>query len=51
MDRRCVFAKRTRHRDEDAVYLRLFFVEQAHEFVILLDGLERFHKDCLSGGR
>ena len=51
MDRRCVLAERARHRDEDAVDLRLLFVEQAHQLVVLLDRLERLHKDGLSGRR
>ena len=36
--------------EEDAVDLGLLFVEQADEFVVLLDGFEGFDKDRLTGG-
>ena len=47
VDRGGVLAKRAGHCDEDAVDLGLLFVEQADEFVVLLDGLERFDEDGL----
>jgi len=46
-----VLAKCARHGDEDSMDLRLLFVEQTHELVVLLNGLERFHKDGLPGRR
>jgi len=45
-----VLAERAGHGDEDAVDLGLLFVEEADEFVVLLDGFEGFHEDGLSGG-
>src|SRR6266446_2287374 len=45
-----VFSNLARHLEEDAMNLGLFFIEQAHEFVVLLDGFERLDKDGLSAG-
>ena len=51
VDRRGVFAEGAGHGDEDAVNLGLLFVEEADEFVVLLDGFEGFDEDGLAGGR
>src|SRR6266481_7215455 len=45
-----VFSNLARHLEEDAMNLGLFFIEQAHEFVVLLDGFERLDKGGLSAG-
>ncbi len=45
-----VFAERASHGDEDAVNFGLFFVEEADELVVLLDGFEGFDEDGLAGG-
>ena len=45
-----VLAECSRHGDEDAVDLRLFFVEEANKLVVLLDGFEGFHEYGLAGG-
>ncbi len=47
MDGFGVFAEGAGHGDEDAVDLGLFFVEEADEFIVLLDGFEGFHEDGL----
>ena len=47
MDPERLLADRARHRDQDAVDLRLLFIEQPDELVVLLDGLDRFDKDGL----
>src|SRR5882757_5634817 len=49
VDCRSVFAERSSHGDENAMNLRLLFIEQADEFVILLDGFERFDEYSLFG--
>ena len=51
VDRRGVLAESAGHGDEDAVDLGLFFVEEADELVVLLDGFEGFHEDGLAGRR
>ena len=51
VDRRGVFAECAGHGDEDAVNLGLFFIEQANEFIVLLDGFEGFDEDGLAGRR
>ena len=51
MDGGGVLAEGAGHGDEDAVDLGLFFVEEADEFVVLLDGFEGFDEDGLAGGR
>ena len=45
-----VFAESVRHDDEDAVDFGLLFVEEADEFVILLDSFKRLDEYSLSGG-
>src|SRR5258707_166734 len=45
-----VLADLARHLEEDAMNLGLFFIQQADEFVVLLDGFERLDKDGLSAG-
>ncbi len=45
-----VFADLARHFEQDAMDLGLFFIQQAHQFVVLLDGFERLDKDGLSAG-
>ena len=45
-----VFADLARHFKQDAMDLALFFIQQAHQFVILLDGFERLDKHGLSAG-
>ena len=45
-----VFADLARHFQQDAMDLGLFFIQQAHQFVVLLDGFERLDKDGLSAG-
>ena len=45
-----VFADLARHFEQNAMDLGLFFIQQAHQFVVLLDGLERLDKDGLSAG-
>ena len=37
-------------RNEYAMNLSLLFFNEAHEFVVLLDGFERLNIDCLPGG-
>ena len=39
-----------RHLQQDAVNLGLFFVKQAHQFVVLLDGFERLDENGLPAG-
>ena len=39
-----------RHFQQDAVNLRHFFVEQPHQFVVLVDGLQGLDKDGLPAG-
>ena len=39
-----------RHLEEDAVNLGQFFVEQAHQFVVLLDRFEGFDEYGLAAG-
>ncbi len=39
-----------RHRDEDAMDLRLLFIEQPRELVVVLDGLHRLDEDSLAAG-
>src|ERR1700719_2341136 len=51
VDGRSVFTERMGHGDENAMNLRLLFIEQADEFVVLLDSLQRFDEYGLSGGR
>ena len=36
-----------RHLKQNAVNLRLFLIQQAHQLIVLLDGFQRFHKDGL----
>src|SRR3977135_4635216 len=43
-----VLSDLARHLEEDAMDLGLFFIQQAHEFVVLLDGFERLNEDGLS---
>src|SRR5262249_55242213 len=43
-----VFADFSRHLGEDAMDLGLFFIEQAHQFVVLFDSLKWFHEDGLT---
>ena len=50
-ERACLLADGLRHRDEDAVDLRLLLIHQAHEFVVELDGLHRLDEDGLSRRR
>ncbi len=38
------------HLEQNAMDLRLLFVEQAHQLVVLLDGLERLDEDGLAAG-
>jgi len=45
-----MFAERAGEGDEDAADLALLFVEEALQFIVLLDGFERFHKNRLAGG-
>src|SRR5208283_2589311 len=45
-----IFSDLARHLQEYAMNLGLFFVEQADQFVVLLDGFERLDKDGLSAG-
>src|SRR5208282_2439368 len=49
-DRIRVFSDLARHFQQDAVNLGLFFIQQAHQFVVLLDGFERLDKHGLSAG-
>ena len=39
-----------RHLQQNAVNLSLFFIHQAHEFVVLLDCLQWFKKHSLPAG-
>src|SRR5277367_548323 len=50
MDRFGVFADAAGHFEEDAMNLGELFVEQADEFVILLDGFQGFDVDGLAAG-
>ena len=45
-----IFGDAARHFQEDAANLHLLFFQQPHQFIILLDGFERFHEDGLSTG-
>src|SRR5208282_2012174 len=45
-----VFADLACHLQEDAMNLGLFLIEQADQFVVLLDGFERLDEDRLSAG-
>ena len=45
-----VLADASRHLDQNAVDLRLFFIEQSHQFVVLFDGLQGLDKNGLSAG-
>ena len=45
-----VLANLSRHLQEDAMDLGLFFIQQADEFIVLLDGFERLDKHGLSAG-
>src|SRR5690349_230885 len=39
-----------RHFLQDAINFRHFLIQQANEFIVLLDRLKRFHKNCLTTG-
>src|SRR5215469_7202175 len=43
-----MLADAARHFEQDAVDLGLLFVEQAHQVVVLLDGLDRLDEDRLA---
>src|SRR5260221_760389 len=45
-----VLADLARHLEEDAMNLGLFFIQQADEFVVLLDWFERLEQEGLSAG-
>ena len=49
-DRVGVFSDLARHLQQDAMDLGLLFIQQADQFVVLLDGFERLDKDGLSAG-
>ena len=49
-DRVRVFSDVARHLQQDAMNLGLFFIQQADQFVVLLDGFEGLDKYCLSAG-
>src|ERR1019366_4279711 len=49
-DRVGVFSDVARHLQQDAMNLGEFFIQQAHQFVVLLDGFERLDKNGLSAG-
>ncbi len=45
-----LFADARRHFTQNALDFRLLFFQQAHQLVVLLDGLQRFDKHRLSAG-
>src|SRR5277367_6619912 len=45
-----VLSDLARHFREDAMHLELFFIQQADEFVVLLDGFEGLDEYGLSAG-
>ena len=45
-----VLSDLARHLEENAMDLRLFFIQQTDEFVVLLDRFEGLDEDCLSAG-
>ena len=49
-DRRPMLGYAAGHLQQDAMHLSLLLLQQAHQFVVLLDGLQRLHKNRLAAG-
>src|SRR5579871_771207 len=45
-----VLAQARGHVEQDAMHLRLLVIQQTHQLIVLLDGLERLDEDGLAAG-
>src|SRR5262249_16620279 len=50
LQRLSMFRDASRHFEKNAMNFRVLLLQQAHEFVVLLDGFERLDEDRLSAG-